>query len=65
VANIATAAPAMISVFAENADHVREHAPRSRAELVPSEVAPGYNAPDARVDEESEAIILEWLTAHA
>jgi hypothetical protein len=32
---------------------------------VPTEAVTGYNAPDAHLDEEVQASILEWLAAHA
>jgi esterase/lipase len=52
-------------IFLENANHVLKYEPKRRAELVPAEVAAGYNAPDARLDEEAQAGILNWLAAHA
>jgi dienelactone hydrolase len=51
-------------VFPENANHVQKYEPKSRAELVPAEIATGYNAPDAHLDEEARAAILNWLAAH-
>ena len=51
-------------VFPDNANHVLKHEPRPRAELVQAEVMSGYNAPDARLDPEAEAVILAWLAAH-
>jgi len=52
-------------LFPENANHVLKHEPRSRSELVAAEVLAGYNAPDACVDPEAQAGILEWLATHA
>jgi hypothetical protein len=52
-------------IFPENANHVQKYEPKSRAELVPTEVVTGYNAPEAHLDEEAQASILKWLAAHA
>jgi hypothetical protein len=52
-------------IFPENANHVQKCEPKSRAELVPTEVVTGYNAPEAHLDEEAQASILKWLAAHA
>jgi uncharacterized protein len=52
-------------IFPENANHVQKYEPKPRAELVPEEVVTGYNAPDAHLDEEALASILQWLAAHA
>ena len=52
-------------IFPENANHVQKYEPKSRAELVPTEVGAGYNAPDAHLDEEAQASILRWLADHA
>jgi hypothetical protein len=51
--------------FPENANHVLKYEPKSRAELVPTEVVTGYNGPEAHLDEEAQASILQWLAAHA
>jgi uncharacterized protein len=51
-------------LFPENANHVQKYEPKSRAELTPTEVMTGYNAPDAHLDEEALAGILHWLAAH-
>jgi pimeloyl-ACP methyl ester carboxylesterase len=51
-------------LFPESANHVLKHEPRPRSELVPAEVAASYNSPDAHLDPEVQASILEWLTAH-
>jgi alpha-beta hydrolase superfamily lysophospholipase len=50
-------------LFPENANHVLKHEARPRGELVQAEMANGYNAPDARLDEDGMAAILEWLQA--
>jgi alpha-beta hydrolase superfamily lysophospholipase len=47
----------------ENANHVLKYEPRPRAELVQPDATPRYNAPDARLDPEALASILEWLAA--
>ena len=52
-------------IFPENANHVQKYEPKSRAELVPTVVGAGYNAPDTHLDEEVKASILKWLAAHA
>jgi uncharacterized protein len=52
-------------IFPENANHVLKYEPKSRGELLPAEVASGYNAPDAYLDKEAQAGILKWLAARA
>ena len=52
-------------LFPENANHVLKYEPKPRAELNPAEMVAGYNAPDARLEPETLAAILEWLEAHA
>jgi pimeloyl-ACP methyl ester carboxylesterase len=52
-------------LFPEHANHVLKYESRPRSELAPAEVATSYNAPDARLDPEAQAEILEWLAAHA
>ena len=52
-------------VFPENANHVQKYEPKNRSDLVLTEVMTGYNAPDAHLDEEALASILNWLAAHA
>ena len=51
-------------LFPEDANHVLKHEPRPRSELVPAEVTARYNSPDAHLDPEVQASILEWLAAH-
>lgn len=51
-------------LFPENANHVLKYESRPRGELVQAEMASGYNSPDARLDPEAMAAILEWLQAH-
>ncbi len=51
-------------LFPKNANHVLKEELRLRSELVLAEME-GYNAPDARLDQEALTSILEWLTAHA
>lgn len=51
-------------LFPENANHVLKHEPRPRSELALSEVVPSYNSPDARLDADALAAILEWLKSH-
>jgi pimeloyl-ACP methyl ester carboxylesterase len=52
-------------LFPEHANHVLKHEQKPRSELVPAEVAATYNAPDAVLDPQVLAGILEWLAAHA
>jgi hypothetical protein len=52
-------------LFPENTNHVLKYEPKPRSELAPAEVAAHYNAPDARLDPQALASILEWLSAHA
>jgi hypothetical protein len=51
-------------LFPENVNHVLKHQPKPRSELAAAEVTVGYNAPDAQLDPEAKASILEWLAAH-
>lgn len=57
--------PDVTFVFPENANHVQKYEPKQRSDLAPAEVAAGYNAPDAHLDEAAQASILAWLAAHA
>jgi pimeloyl-ACP methyl ester carboxylesterase len=50
--------------FPEDANHVLKHEPRPRAELTLPDVMPRYNAPEAELDPEGLASLVEWLTAH-
>lgn len=52
-------------LFPENANHVLKQELRSPGALTSDEVAMGYNGPDARLDTQALASILEWLVAHA
>ncbi|HEX8034166.1 MAG TPA: alpha/beta hydrolase [Ktedonobacterales bacterium] len=52
-------------LFPENANHVLKYEPRPWAELTQPETVPRYNAPDARLDPEALASIMEWLAAHS
>lgn len=54
----------VIFLFPENANHVLKQELRPRSELVPAEMAEGYNGPDTRLDPQALASILEWLAAH-
>ncbi len=51
-------------LFPKNANHVLKEELRPRSELALTEME-GYNAPDARLDQEALTSILEWLAAHA
>jgi len=52
-------------IFPENANHVLKHEPKPRSELQPSEAVLGYNAPEACLDSEALAGIVDWLLARA
>ncbi len=52
-------------LFPEHANHVLKYEPKPRAELAAADVIAGYNAPDAGLDPEALASMLEWLAAHA
>jgi hypothetical protein len=52
-------------LFPENANHILKHEPTPRAELEAGAVTSKYNSPDATLDEEAVAAIVEWLIAHA
>jgi pimeloyl-ACP methyl ester carboxylesterase len=52
-------------LFPENANHVLKYEPQPRADLTMAEVMPNYNSPNARLDPEAMALIMDWLTAHA
>lgn len=52
-------------LFPENANHILKYEPRPRSELAAGEVVTGYNAPDARLDPDALASIVEWLAAHS
>ena len=52
-------------IFPDDANHVLKHEPRPRAELTAADMTARYNAPDARLDPQALASILEWLAAHA
>jgi len=52
-------------LFPENVNHVLKHEPRPPSELALAEVVESYNAPDARLDPQAQASVLEWLAAHA
>lgn len=57
--------PNVACLFPENANHVLKYEPKPRSELVAAEMSNSYNAPDARLDPEGVAAILDWLRAHA
>lgn len=57
--------PDVTFVFPENANHVLKHEPRPREELAQAEVMARYNAPDATLDPEAVAAIVDWLTARS
>ncbi|MHB1133117.1 MAG: alpha/beta hydrolase family protein [Chloroflexota bacterium] len=50
-------------LYPEDANHVLKHEPRPRAELAPAEAVASYNAPEARLDPQALAGILDWLAA--
>jgi len=51
--------------FPDDANHVLKHEPAPRAELVPSQVASGYNAADGSLDPAALAAIERWLARQA
>jgi alpha-beta hydrolase superfamily lysophospholipase len=51
--------------FPDDANHVLKHEPAPRAELVPSQVASGYNAADRSLDPAALAAIERWLARQA
>jgi pimeloyl-ACP methyl ester carboxylesterase len=52
-------------LYPEHANHVLKHEPRPRSALTAADVLPSYNGPDATLDGDAMAGILEWLAAHA
>lgn len=52
-------------LFPEDANHVLKQELRPRSALAMGDVLANYNGPDARLDPQSLASIVEWLTAHA
>jgi len=58
----ATAGKATVSfAYPENANHVLKHEALPVGELTAQYVGANYNAPDARLDEETASTILGWL----
>ncbi len=51
-------------LFPENANHVLKQELLPRSELVLARAMESYNSPDARLDPEALASILDWLKAH-
>jgi len=51
--------------YPENANHVLKHEPRPREELTAVNAIAAYNAPEARLDPEAMAAILDWLGRHS
>jgi pimeloyl-ACP methyl ester carboxylesterase len=51
--------------FPDNANHVLKYEPAARNDLVPGEVAAAYNGADARLDDDVQTRILDWLSAHS
>ncbi len=51
-------------LYPENANHVLKAEPQPRSELEASAAVARYNAPDAPLDAEAMAAILEWQAAH-
>lgn len=50
-------------LYPENANHVLKYEPKPRSELTMGEVLKNYNAPEARLDEQTMAKIAEWMIA--
>jgi uncharacterized protein len=57
--------PDISFLFPENANHVLKHEPRPREDLGQADVMSTYNAPDASLDPETVAAILDWLVARS
>ncbi len=53
--------PQVAFLFPEHANHVLKHEPKPRAELNAASVVASYNAPDATLDSDALASIVEWL----
>jgi len=51
-------------LYPDNANHVLKAEPQPRSELEASAAVARYNAPDARLDAEAMAAMLEWRAAH-
>lgn len=51
-------------LFPDDANHILKHEPKPRSELTLPEVTTRYNAPDAQLDPQATASMLEWLAAH-
>jgi pimeloyl-ACP methyl ester carboxylesterase len=51
--------------YPENANHVLKHEPRPREELTAATAIEVYNSPDAHLDLETLATILEWFGRHS
>jgi pimeloyl-ACP methyl ester carboxylesterase len=51
--------------YPENANHVLKYEPQAREQLVPAEVAAGYNAADRQLDPNALEVIRDWLAMQA
>ncbi len=51
--------------YPEDANHVLKHEEKPMEELTAQYVGLHYNAPDAELDEEAAAAILDWLARHS
>jgi pimeloyl-ACP methyl ester carboxylesterase len=62
----ATAGRADVTLlFPADANHILKHEAQPRSALTLPETMSRYNAPDARLDTQAMASIIEWLRAHA
>jgi len=52
-------------LFPENANHVLKEEPRPRSDVTLPDATAHYNAPDARLDPDALAHIIEWLAARS
>ena len=52
-------------LFPENANHVLKHEPRPRSALTAGDALTNYNGPDAKLDAEAMAGIIDWLARAA
>jgi hypothetical protein len=52
-------------LFPDDANHVLKHEPRPVSELSAAQAVSNYNAPDAKLDSNAMASIVQWLAARA
>ena len=57
--------PQIAFLFPEHANHVLKHETKPRSELSAAQVVASYNGPDATLDAEAMASIIDWLVQHS